>query len=107
MVALVGLPEPRLAFMLNCLTTLIPQTLTLVSEDYPELTVRCAFYFGRLTYRIIKDTRFMEEDHYHAYLSAVVAHPSASPFAVAATSLPPLPVDVVPARFPASRRVGL
>ena len=72
-------------------------------EDYPEKTVRVAFDFGRLTYRIIKEIRFLEEDRHFAYLSAAVAHPSASPFAVATTSMPPLSDDVVPAKFPASR----
>lgn len=65
---------------------------------------RLAFDFGRNTYRILKETRNPEVDRFDAYLTHVVAHPSASSFAVAATTFPPLPADVVPACFPVSRR---
>ena len=73
-------------------------------ETYDYGMERLAFDFGRNTYRILKETRNPEVDRFDAYLTRVVASPSASSFAVAAATLPPLPADVVPARFPVSRR---
>ena len=72
-------------------------------EDYTSGAVRVAFDFGRLTYRVIKDTRFFEEDRFHAYRTRVVNPPSMSAFAHVAVDLPALPEDVLPACFPASR----
>ena len=69
-------------------------------EEYRSGTVRVAFDFGRLTYRLLTEKRFLEEDRFMAYLTGVVSHPVSSSFAVAATNLPSLPADVVPARFP-------
>ena len=70
-------------------------------EDYTSGTIRVAFDFGRLTYRIIKESRSLESDRFHAYLTGVVTPPVVSSFAAPATVLPPLPPDAVPASFPA------
>ena len=70
-------------------------------EDYTSGTIRVAFDFGRLTYRIIKESRSLESDRFHAYLTGTVTPPDVSPFAAVATVLPRLSPDVVPASFPA------
>ena len=70
-------------------------------QDYTSGTIRVAFDLGRLTYRIIKESRSLESDRYHAYLTGTITPPDVSSFATAATVLPPLPPDVVPASFPA------
>lgn len=72
-------------------------------ERYDHGTTDIAFDFGKLTYRILKETRFFDGDRCDAYLTSAVAHPPASSFGVLAKSLPPLPADVRPARFPVSR----
>ena len=71
-------------------------------EEYESGSFRVAFDFGRLTYKVLKDDRFFEEDRYFAYLTGAVAHPVVSSFAAAATDLPRLSADVAPAPFPVS-----
>ena len=72
-------------------------------ENYTSGTFRVAFDFGKLTYRVLKETRYFEEDRFFAYLTGVVSRPSASSFGVAAKYLPCLSADVLPASFPVGR----
>lgn len=73
------------------------------TEQYEDSSVTVAFDFGRLTYRFFKETRFPEEERFYAYFTGAVSHPRASSFTAAATNLPSLAADVVPARFPVPR----
>ena len=70
------------------------------TEQYFPGSVDVIIDFGRLTYRVIKDTRYLEEDRFYAYLTGVVDRPVVSSFAPAAKKLPALSNDVVPASFP-------
>jgi len=72
------------------------------SELYSTGSVDVIFDFGRLTYRVLKETRYPEEDRFYAYLTRSVDIPIASSFATTATNLPPLSSDVAPAVFPSS-----
>jgi len=45
----------------------------------------------------------VDEDRFYAYLTQVVDRPAVSTFASAATNLPALSSDVIPARFPSFR----
>ena len=72
-------------------------------EDYTTGPVSVAFDFGVLTYRVIKETRYFEEDRFFAYLSEVVDRPELTSFVRPAVNLPPLSSDIVPDKFPSSR----
>ena len=72
-------------------------------EDYTSGTFRIAFDFGSLTYRVLKETRYFQEDRFFAYLTGVGSRPSASSFGVAAKNLPCPSADVLPASFPVGR----
>ena len=72
-------------------------------EHYPSGIVLIAFDFGKLTFRIIKESRNLDEDRFFAYLTGAVSRPAKSSFVNAATNMPRLPADVVLASFPVSR----
>ena len=69
-------------------------------EYYTSGNICVAFDFDRLTYGIFKESCSLESDRYHAYLTGIVTPPDVSSFAAAATVLPPLPPDAIPASFP-------
>ena len=73
------------------------------TEQDSSGSIDAIYDFGRLTCRVLKETRYLDEDRFYAYLTQVVDYPIVSTFASAATNLPALSSDVIPAKFPSSR----
>ena len=69
-------------------------------ENYSTGGVDVVFDFGRLTCRVLKETRYLEEDRYYAYLTGAIDRPTRSSFVRPAVNIPALPSDAVPASFP-------
>jgi len=65
------------------------------TEQYSSGSIDAIYDFGRLTDRVFKETRYLDEYRFYTYLTQVVDRPAVSTFASAATNLPPLSSDVL------------